>query len=124
MSSQCVGRGESWSGVCFLVIRRPPRSTLFPYTTLFRSGPAHPTRGRSSKHDRSGPSDATIQARASTPRAARVGETGSRPAGRIPEQTVGNSDSAVSYLARALWSRISVFAPSWDLGRQDPVVAR
>src|SRR2546422_6447572 len=36
-----------WSGVCllslscffffFLMIRRPPRSTLFPYTTLFRS---------------------------------------------------------------------------------------
>src|SRR2546425_3511942 len=25
----------------FLMIRRPPRSTLFPYTTLFRS-PAHP----------------------------------------------------------------------------------
>src|ERR1043165_10064938 len=24
--------------VCFLMIRRPPRSTLFPYTTLFRSG--------------------------------------------------------------------------------------
>ena len=22
----------------FLMIRRPPRSTLFPYTTLFRSG--------------------------------------------------------------------------------------
>src|SRR6266567_8245972 len=28
----------------FLMIRRPPRSTLFPYTTLFRSGGA---RGRS-----------------------------------------------------------------------------
>src|SRR2546427_7150371 len=26
----------------FLIIRRPPRSTLFPYTTLFRS---HPIRG-------------------------------------------------------------------------------
>src|SRR2546430_4018356 len=26
------------------MIRRPPRSTLFPYTTLFRSG-AHPHRG-------------------------------------------------------------------------------
>src|SRR3990170_2976818 len=26
----------------FLMIRRPPRSTLFPYTTLFRSGPADP----------------------------------------------------------------------------------
>src|SRR3712207_7927945 len=24
--------------VMFLMIRRPPRSTLFPYTTLFRSG--------------------------------------------------------------------------------------
>src|SRR5256885_9895767 len=26
----------------FLMIRRPPRSTLFPYTTLFRSGLAGP----------------------------------------------------------------------------------
>src|SRR3712207_7493382 len=26
------------SFVFFLMIRRPPRSTLFPYTTLFRSG--------------------------------------------------------------------------------------
>src|SRR6266568_7065960 len=25
----------------FLMIRRPPRSTLFPYTTLFRSPPQH-----------------------------------------------------------------------------------
>src|ERR1035441_10141757 len=24
--------------LCFVMIRRPPRSTLFPYTTLFRSG--------------------------------------------------------------------------------------
>src|SRR3954463_14090718 len=29
----------------FLMIRRPPRSTLFPYTTLFRSR-AHPQGGR------------------------------------------------------------------------------
>src|SRR5439155_4437947 len=30
--------------IFFLIIRRPPRSTLFPYTTLFRSRPhtAHP----------------------------------------------------------------------------------
>src|SRR2546430_12499377 len=26
----------------FLMIRRPPRSTLFPYTTLFRSRPVEP----------------------------------------------------------------------------------
>src|SRR2546425_3811124 len=31
----------------FLMIRRPPRSTLFPYTTLFRSAPpgVHPGAG-------------------------------------------------------------------------------
>src|SRR5438132_2707248 len=28
----------------FLMIRRPPRSTLFPYTTLFRSGSAFSSR--------------------------------------------------------------------------------
>src|SRR5258706_13036732 len=26
-----------WSHIFFLMIRRPPRSSLFPYTTLFRS---------------------------------------------------------------------------------------
>src|SRR3712207_9149737 len=37
--------GHLWVGgdgfmLFFLMIRRPPRSTLFPYTTLFRSGHA------------------------------------------------------------------------------------
>src|SRR5438270_10457262 len=31
----CVSSSSSFF---FLMIRRPPRSTLFPYTTLFRSG--------------------------------------------------------------------------------------
>src|SRR5438034_7586531 len=30
----------------FLLIRRPPRSTLFPYTTLFRSNQTRPWRSR------------------------------------------------------------------------------
>src|SRR4030065_2817468 len=30
---------STFSCIFFLMIRRPPRSTLFPYTTLFRSGP-------------------------------------------------------------------------------------
>src|SRR6267378_3876708 len=46
----------------FLMIRRPPRSTLFPYTTLFRSAaaacgdcgsrfdPHRPSRARSEEH--------------------------------------------------------------------------
>src|SRR3712207_7117609 len=43
------------------MIRRPPRSTLFPYTTLFRSGggahrrPARPR--RRARHDRGGPEE-------------------------------------------------------------------
>ena len=32
------GGGGGVGGFFFLMIRRPPRSTLFPYTTLFRSG--------------------------------------------------------------------------------------
>src|SRR5258708_17496715 len=36
------------------MIRRPPRSTLFPYTTLFRSHPRtrNPQGGNEAKHDR------------------------------------------------------------------------
>src|SRR5260370_18935334 len=33
----------------FLMIRRPPRSTLFPYTTLFRSRLAEPSDGRATQ---------------------------------------------------------------------------
>src|SRR3712207_7318562 len=33
------------------MIRRPPRSTLFPYTTLFRSGPARLAPGRGAGRD-------------------------------------------------------------------------
>src|SRR5256885_16887833 len=37
------------------MIRRPPRSTLFPYTTLFRSGRGAGTPGvRHTEHDRVG----------------------------------------------------------------------
>src|SRR2546423_5769680 len=36
----------------FLMIRRPPRSTLFPYTTLFRSQPALPPQVESEQHQR------------------------------------------------------------------------
>src|SRR6266511_5082336 len=36
-----AGVGARFFALFFLMIRRPPRSTLFPYTTLFRSRP-HP----------------------------------------------------------------------------------
>src|SRR6201989_3710211 len=37
MSSQTCNRRLRCACYFFLMIRRPPRSTLFPYTTLFRS---------------------------------------------------------------------------------------
>src|SRR5256886_15639205 len=43
----------------FLMIRRPPRSTLFPYTTLFRSARGAPPDGRA------GPGAPAVHARAS-----------------------------------------------------------
>src|SRR5256885_10511119 len=42
----------------FLMIRRPPRSTLFPYTTLFRSNAAKPS-ASSVNPVRASPSPAT-----------------------------------------------------------------
>src|SRR5579872_4084429 len=45
--------GTFWSAVIFLffflMIRRPPRSTLFPYTTLFRSEFSCRTRARAAQ---------------------------------------------------------------------------
>src|SRR5271168_5560301 len=38
--------------VFFLMIRRPPRSTLFPYTTLFRSGHRHIHQRHHQRHRR------------------------------------------------------------------------
>src|SRR5208337_214596 len=34
--ARVLGSPDALTGVFFLMIRRPPRSTLFPYTTLFR----------------------------------------------------------------------------------------
>src|SRR5438445_5183764 len=70
----------------FLMIRRPPRSTLFPYTTLFRSP------------DRAQPRDGSLPRRATL--AARGGRTGAAglPASRDRKSTRLNSSHAnISY---------------------------
>src|SRR5437588_3024637 len=43
----------------FLLIRRPPRSTLFPYTTLFRSSPS-PGEATATRPSCSGPRRADV----------------------------------------------------------------
>src|SRR3712207_7228425 len=52
----------------FLMIRRPPRSTLFPYTTLFRS---HRRRGATARQH-------VVQPRGATPLNPRKGSTATR----------------------------------------------
>src|SRR6266536_4960276 len=60
----CLGDGvrlKLCHFVFFLMIRRPPRSTLFPYTTLFRSRPV-PAGGRTpSGAGRDGPCRASAR---------------------------------------------------------------
>src|SRR6267143_4850978 len=59
-SCQHVATAVSLSVFFFLMIRRPPRSTLFPYTTLFRThrppprgcGSASPVRVSRARRDR------------------------------------------------------------------------
>src|SRR3712207_7013000 len=46
------------SNFFFLMIRRPPRSTLFPYTTLFRSPRPEGSRDRPAAQDELRPVDA------------------------------------------------------------------
>src|SRR6266481_8437182 len=68
----------------FLMIRRPPRSTLFPYTTLFRSAPdARPAADRHQRRCRRDPG-------APHPRSAPSG--GDRKSTRL-----NSSHSSISY---------------------------
>src|SRR3712207_8024336 len=46
---------EASLSIFFLMIRRPPGSTLFPYTTLFRSRPRRPRRGGGARGRRDRP---------------------------------------------------------------------
>src|SRR3712207_9331658 len=65
----------------FLMIRRPPRSTLFPYTTLFRSAQAHQV-----EHLRG--AGVALVARAGPAHGHRLGDQVAHPhAGRSEEHT-------------------------------------
>src|SRR2546425_1990804 len=78
----------------FLMIRRPPRSTLFPYTTLFRSASSRrwrPARLRPRPYDRL---DHRI-ARGGHPRAAHLGRGGHR---RLPGPHRARSEEHTSEL--------------------------
>src|SRR3712207_8297876 len=69
------------------MIRRPPRSTLFPYTTLFRSEPVQPL-GGGAVHEARDP-----ELRALLLAAARVGDHVRRPAEQRDEVRVRDRKS-------------------------------
>src|SRR3712207_7819646 len=71
----------------FLMIRRPPRSTLFPYTTLFRSGGV-PGGGAALARGRpAGDADAGRAAQAAGRADARAGRPAGAPPPRSEEHT-------------------------------------
>src|SRR2546430_9623552 len=77
----------------FLMIRRPPRSTLFPYTTLFRSGEPRGRDGR--RHARRGV-DPHGESRAR--RAHHLGRAHARARERDRKSTrLNSSHSQISY---------------------------
>src|SRR2546430_10909050 len=69
------------------MIRRPPRSTLFPYTTLFRSPPSHDRRGGGRGTDGSG----------NVALGARPGGRSPRPAADRKSTRLNSSHSQISY---------------------------
>src|SRR5258707_5960264 len=77
----------------FLMIRRPPRSTLFPYTTLFRSRPA-----RAASTSVSAPRPGPI----STTRSRAVGRTSSRMRSTRSEEHTSELQSRQYLVCRLL----------------------
>src|SRR3712207_8228849 len=77
------------------MIRRPPRSTLFPYTTLFRSDRVDPAQARQGCHrwgDRHRPADPDGSVRALDR------ETDGKLAERVPSGPAGRSEEHTSEL--------------------------
>src|SRR3712207_6977973 len=70
------------------MIRRPPRSTLFPYTTLFRSGRGTP---------RGPPRDRAVRAREGLRRALREGSTPDRGGSDRKSTRLNSSHANISY---------------------------
>src|SRR2546429_9023660 len=89
----------AWFFLFFLMIRRPPRSTLFPYTTLFRSllGVTGPQR-RSAPPVRAGsPINGRIALRHLLPRAARPADQ------RLRDRKSTRLNSSHGYISYAVF---------------------
>src|SRR2546425_3544129 len=80
----------------FLMIRRPPRSTLFPYTTLFRSVAEGPQRSRGLRPAGDGAEKSSRPFRATM--APHVGHGGLRGLAAVAAATRGGGNSGMPEL--------------------------
>src|SRR5256885_11899249 len=104
----------------FLMIRRPPRSTLFPYTTLFRSlGPRQASAGAEGpRHGRhhplaaegipGAPRRAVCHAGARHRRPADLGQSGAERLGDRKSTRLNSSHLVISYAVFCLTKNIRV----------------
>src|SRR3712207_8254542 len=92
------------------MIRRPPRSTLFPYTTLFRSGQGEPERPASRVQERDVPprrhgfDEAAVQRRACADGAQGRGRP--RPGEDRKSTRLNSSHANISYAVFCLKKKI------------------
>src|SRR5258707_1420248 len=89
----------------FLMIRRPPRSTLFPYTTLFRSRALHPVIGERRDADADGHVQRVL---------ARIGEIARHHSPRSEEHT-SELQSRQYLVCRLLLEKKNSTLPSVEL---------
>src|SRR3712207_6953197 len=85
-----------WCDIFFLMIRRPPRSTLFPYTTLFRSALRSRISGNLAAHKRR---EHALDARHPAGQRA-AGAPGAARAGALPDRKstrLNSSHANISY---------------------------
>src|SRR3989449_11750843 len=92
------------------MIRRPPRSTLFPYTTLFRSLLLHRLRGRARRDEVHGPGDGA-ERRVPGERLGAVAHPGSRDAAADRDRLSDGERRVLPVPARPRDARASVGAP-------------
>src|SRR2546426_5498801 len=101
------------------MIRRPPRSTLFPYTTLFRSTAPVSRRSRSDR-DRSGHRHRRERAsRRESPASRRVPATLSRFA-RVRDRKSTRLNSSHLVISYAVFCLKKKTPPYLELDRNDP----
>src|SRR3712207_7232382 len=102
------------------MIRRPPRSTLFPYTTLFRSGPA-PGRAHVRVRGRHGAGRGAgeLLVVRVAPAARRVGGPGGLPPRDRKSTRLNSSHANISYAVFCLKKKDDIAATDRWVGDSD-----